>query len=205
MIDNEYFIICQPREDHKRSDLLPILGPDEDTVDIPYQSEPLPLGHKPLVFTNAAKPMRDRRGSTTTRKLPEILFDGFNPIVRGDVREKLLNLNIPNLALQPSIYIDDWGQWHEDLWYLAFLEDFDHWDRKKSDVGGKVWVADEYLYDVYRVSFDDNVMQQIPLQDRLLFQINAVSSFVIAHRSIASIFQKHGSLVVSLADYPKRP
>ncbi len=205
MIDDEYFIISQPREDDKRSDLLPFLGPDEDTVNIPYHSEPLPLRHKPLVFTNAAKPMRDRRGRTTTRRVPEILFDGFNPIVRSDVKEKLLDLKIQNLVLQPSIYVDDWGEWHKDLWYLAFPQEFDHWDRKRSEVGGSVRVADEYLYDVYRVSFDDKVMSRIPLRERLLFQLNALSSFVIAHESIAPIFRKSGALVVSLADYTNRP
>lgn len=205
MIDNEYFIVCRPREDEKRFDLLPILGPDEDTQSIPYHTEPLPVGHKPLIFDNAAKPMRDRRGKTTIKNTPEILFDGFNPLVRGGVREKILALDLPNIFFQPSVYIDDWGVWHEDYWYVSFLEKFDHWDRIKSDVGEKVRVAGEYLHEVYRVGLDEPVLRKMPMKDRMIFQIKALSSFVIAHQSVASIFKLSGALVVSLGDYPNRP
>ncbi len=207
MINDDYFIICQPREDDKRHDLLPILGPDEDTAKLRYRTEPLPVGHKPLIFDNAAKQMFQRRGYTTIKNPPDILFEGSAPLVRGNIREKILALDIPDLVLQPSIYIDDWGKWHEDYWYLTFLNDFDGWDRKTSDIGEKVWIVDEYFYEVYRVSFDDDEMSRIPLKQRLLFQLKSMPSLIVAHKSVASIFSKKdsGALVISLSDYPNRP
>lgn len=124
------------------------------------------------------------------------------------IREKLLALNIPNLALQPAIFIDDWGKWYEDYWYLTFLSTFHCWNRKTSDLGEKVKVVDEYVYTIYRVGLDDAVMKATPLEQRLLFQLDTLPGLVLAHKSIAGIFRvsgDSGALVVSLADYPYRP
>lgn len=208
LFDDEYYIVTQPREDDKEHDLLPDLGPDEDTASLSFRYEALPVGHKPLIFRNSAKRFRDRRGMTTMKTPPDVLFDGDNPLVRTRIRDKLLALNIPNLALQPSIFVDDWGKWHEDYWYLTFLETFHCWDKRKSEVGEKVKVVDEYIYTMYRVSLDEAVMKATPLQQRLLFQLDTLPGLVLAHRSVAGLFSgagQNGALVVSLNDYPNRP
>jgi len=208
MFDDEYFIITQPREDDKRYDLLPDLGPDENTAELSFRNEALPVGHKPLVFRNSAKGFRDRRGMTTMKAPPDVLFDGDNPVVRSHIREKLLALNISNLVLQPSIFIDDWGKWHEDFWYLTFLETFHCWNKANCDLGEKIKVVDEYVYTIYRVSLDDTIMKATPLEERLLFQLDTLPGLVLAHRSVAGLFRaggKSGALVVSLQDYPDRP
>jgi len=207
MFDDEYFIITQPRQDDVRHDLLPDLGPDEDTAALNFRYEALPLGSKPLKFRNSAKSFRDRRGMTTMKVPPDVLFDGDNPVVRSRIRDKLLALNIPHLAIQPAIYLDDWGTWHEDYWYLTFLETFHCWDPKKSELGERVKAVDEYLYTMYRVSLDEAVMRSTPLEQRLLFQLDTLPGLVLAHRSVAGFFRGGGSsgaLVVSLQDYPSR-
>lgn len=206
--DDDYLIITQPREDDKAHDLLPDLGPDEDTASLNFRYEAIAVGHKPLIFKNSAKGFRDRRGMTTTKTPPDVLFDGDNPLVRSPIREKLLALNIPNLVLQPAIFIDDWGSRYEDYWYLTFLSTFRCWDRKASDLGAMVKVVDEYVHTVYRVGLDDAVMKATPLEQRLLFQLDTLPRLVLAHRSVAGLFRGNGSsgaLVVSLADYPDRP
>lgn len=206
--DDDYLIITQPREDDKAHDLLPDLGPDEDTAALNFRYEAIPVGHKPLIFKNSAKGFRDRRGMTTMKTPPDVLFDGDNPLVRSPIREKLLALNIPNLVLQPAIFIDDWGKWHEDYWYLTFLSTFHCWDRKTSDLGEKVKVVDEYVYTIYRVGLDDAVMKATPLEQRLLFQLDTLPGLVLAHKSVAGLFRGNGdsgALVISLADYPNRP
>lgn len=210
--DDEYYIVTRPREDDQLDDLLPDVGPDEHTADLSFRYEALPAGHKPLTFKNSAKRFRDRRGMTTMRNPPEILFDGSNPLVRGGIREKLLRMEIPNLALQCSIFVDDWGTRHEDYWYLTFTDRFDCWDRKASDFerGFPVRIAGESLYQVYEVRLDDEVMEKIPLGQRTLFQLGgSLDAMVIAHKSVAELFGgsdgRSGALVVSLKDYPNRP
>jgi hypothetical protein len=63
---------------------------------------------------------------------PDILFDGSNVAVRNEIAEKLWNLEIPNLAIQPAIYIDHKNKWYENHWFLTFTAEFDCWDRAKS-------------------------------------------------------------------------
>jgi hypothetical protein len=206
--DDDYFIVTQPREDAETNDLLPDLAPDENTAALNFRREAIPVGHKPLIFKNSAKAFRDRRGMTNMKTPPDVLFDGDNPLVRSHIREKLLALNIPNLVLQPSIFVDDWGKWHEDYWYLTFLEPFHCWDRSKSDVGERIKVVDEYIYTIYQVSLDEEIMKATPLQQRLLFQLDTLPGLVLAHRSVAGFFRaggQSGALVVSLEDYPNRP
>lgn len=207
-LDDDYLVITQPREDDKAHDLLPDLGPDEGTAALNFRYEAIPVGHTPLIFKNSAKAFRDRRGMTTMRTPPDVLFDGDNPVVRSTIREKLLALNIHNLVLQPAIFIDDWGKWHEDYWYLTFLSTFHCWDRKTSELGEKVKAVKEYVYTIYRVGLDDAIIKATPLEQRLLFQLDTLPGLVLAHKSIAGLFRGNGSsgaLVVSLADYPNRP
>src|SRR5688572_30003725 len=98
LFDDEYYIVTRPREDDKLEDLLPDLGPDEETAALSFRYEALPVGHKPLIFKNSARRFRDRRGMTTMKNPPEILFDGSNPLVPGWLRQKLLRLEIPNMV-----------------------------------------------------------------------------------------------------------
>lgn len=208
MFDAEYYVVTRPRQDDQDQDLLPILGPDEDTAELEYRDEVLPLGHKPLIFINAVKDSRRRKGKTTLKTPPAVLFDGDNPIVRSKVREKLLALEIPDLALQPAIFIDDWGQWHEDYWFLTFLETRRYWDANKSKLGGSIPIGDDSLQTVYDFALDDALLRDIALKDRLLFQMDSLPSIVVAHRSIVGLFQgggNSGALVIPIRDYPNRP
>ena len=132
-IDTQYFLVLCPRQDFIDRDLFPSLTPDEDTAELPYSYAKLPLGSKPLKFFNGGKDYVQRMGYTTIRRPPDILFRGSNPLVRGDLRERLLTLDIPHLELQPAIFVDDWDEWHEDYWFMTFTKEFDCWNRKTSD------------------------------------------------------------------------
>ncbi len=207
--DLDYYLVVRPRQDDQERDLLPDLGADDDTADLPFRYQSLPVGSRPLKFTNVGQEFRKKHGMTTMKNPPEVLFDGSNPLVRGRVREKLLQLDIPHLLLQPSIFIDDWGQWHEDYWYLTFTERFDCWDRKTSDYerGSPVRIAGESLYQIYDIRLDDEVVDKAPLAQRTLFQLGgSVDALVLAHKSVAGLFRgtdgKSGAQVINLPDYP---
>lgn len=207
-IDAQYFFILNPRQDFIDRDLFPSLTPDEDTAALPYSYEKLPLGIRPLKFTNGGKDYAQRMGYTTIRRPPDILFSGSNPLVRGDLREKLLALDIPNLELQPAIFIDDWDTWHEDYWFMTFTKEFDCWNRKTSDYekgAGPIRIGGTSLYQVYQFRLDEKLMQGTPLQERLLFQMGgSQDAFVVAHVSIAHLFagNRNGAQVISVEDFP---
>jgi hypothetical protein len=152
--------------------------------------------------------MPGSESKTTLKTPPPVLFDGHNPVVRGRVREKLLALDFPDVALQPAIFIDDWGYWHEDYWFLTFLETRRYWDASRSRLGGSIPMGDDALQTVYDFALDDARLRHVALRDRLLFQMDSLPSIVVAHRSIASQFQgdgNSGALVIPIRDDPNRP
>jgi hypothetical protein len=139
------------------------------------------------------------------------MFDGFNPVVHTPIRNKLLHFNIPNLEIQPAIYVDDWGKWHENYWYLTFTEELDCWSRKRSDYErghGIDLGGGEVLRTIHELRLDNDKLRKIPLEERLLFQLGgATDAFVLAHTSIAHLFDRHsksGAQVLSLQDYPDK-
>ena len=207
-IDTQYFFVVSPRQDFLDRDIFPSLTPDEDTAELPYSYEKLPLGSKPLKFTNGKRDRAQRRGHTIIRRAPDVLFSGSNPLVKGDLREKLLALDIPHLELQPAIFVDDWDKWHEDYWFLTFTQRFDCWSRKTSDYekgSGPIRIGGSALHQIYKFRLDEKVMEKTPLQERLLFQMGgSQDAFVVAHNSIAHLFAgtRNGAQVISVEDFP---
>jgi hypothetical protein len=209
--DLEYFIVLKPRQDFEERNLLPSLTPDEDTAALPFRYKAIPFGSKPLVFVNGFKERRARLGHTTVKTPPQVMFEGSNPVVHTSIRENLLQLNVPNLEIQPAIYVDDWDKWHEDYWYLTFTEEFDCWSRKRSDYEkghGIDLGGGEILRTIHELRLDNDKLRTVPLEERLLFQLGgATDAFVLAHKSIAHLFDGHGksgAQVLSLQDYPDK-
>ncbi|MDO9006088.1 MAG: hypothetical protein Q7V20_21805 [Aquabacterium sp.] len=208
--DNQYFFVLQPRDDEKTVDVLPFLTPDESTAKLPFQYEVLPVGSKPLVFINGLKEMGKKYGYSFVRTPPSVLFAGNHPVVSGEIRDKLLKFDLPNLALQPAMYIDDWGKWHEDYWYMTFLDRLDCWDRQASDYEQgiePIRLGGFELYQIYRFSLDEDVLKKVPLTERTIFQMGgAQEGFVVAHQSVAAVFRSagNGAQVLSITDYPDK-
>ncbi|RQP24213.1 hypothetical protein DZC73_12915 [Albitalea terrae] len=210
--DFDYFLILEPRQDDdKDHDLIPALTPDDDTASLPFRYKAIPFGSKPLVFVNGFKERQARLKQTSIRIPPPILFEGANPVVHTPIRDKLLQFNIPNLEIQPAIFIDDWDKWHEDYWYLTFTEEFDCWSRKRSDYErghGIDLGGGEVLRTIHELRLDNDKLRKVPLEERLLFQLGgATDAFVLAHTSIAHLFDGHGksgAQVLSLQDYPDK-
>lgn len=198
--DVEYNVIVLPRQHDQRRDVLPFLTPDDATSKLPFEHSVLPVGGKPLMFRNGATDYNTKYGRTTIKRPPEVLFAGAHPIVSGALREKLLPVDLPNLALQPAIYIDDWGTWHEDYWFMTFLSRLDCWDRARSEYSQStppLNVGGIDFYQVYQFSLDEKVLDATPLEERLIFQMGgSLDPFVFAHRSVAGHFTRAGGAQV---------
>jgi hypothetical protein len=199
--NQDYFFI---RSDDVANTRLPSLSADTNTRERRFRYEPEPVGSAPLIFSNGWKEEYLKRG--VKDDVTDILFDGNNFMVRDHMREKLLQLDIPNLHIHPAIYIDDRDEWHEDYWYLTFSKLLDCWDRDASDYDDDPVVAGTAtLYGIYSYSLDAKVLDAIPLKDRLLFKMGgAVQAMVVCHKSIAGIFragEKTGARLQGITEY----
>jgi hypothetical protein len=111
--DQDYFFVVKDNRDER----LPELAATDSTENRQYQHQRQPVGSAPLIFTNGWR--EDNLENKVKDTLADILFDGADLMVRSHIRERLLNYEIPNLAIHPAVYIDDREVWHEDYWYLT--------------------------------------------------------------------------------------
>jgi hypothetical protein len=186
--DQDYYFIVKDTNDER----LPELAATDNTENRRYQFERQPVGSGPLVFTNGWR--EDNLENKVKETVADILFDGADFMVKSHIRERLLAYNIPNLAIHPAIYIDDRDVWHEDYWYLTFTDEFDCWDRNTSNYNPKpLVVAGEKNFNVRSFSLNVKLLDETPLENRLLFKMGAtIDGYVACHKSLAPIFRGGG-------------
>lgn len=201
--DQQYYFI-----DRADNDSLPDLTPDTNTEDRTFRYERQPVGTPPLVFFNGGLEYAKKLGIRSLKELPDILFDGSNPVVGSDIREKLLTYDIPNLYMHPTVYIHDDGKWYEDLWYMTLTERFDCWDRRQSEYeqdDPPIRLGGFELYQVYKYSLNEELLDKTPLEQRLLFQMGGtLDPFFVCHQKLLGIFQfgrTSGVKLTSIAEY----
>jgi hypothetical protein len=189
VFNKEYFIISRPDDDR-----LPAPSPDADAAENRYKVQP--LGAKPLIFREGFP-----EDETIYNNLPDIIQDGFDILVINEIAEKLRDMDIPNLAVQPAIFIDHKKKWHENYWYLTFTKEFDCWDREHSDYNPEPLDTEPPSHDVYSFSLNEELLKKTPLKDRLLFRIGStMMGEVFVHQSIADLFRVFGVDLVPLED-----
>lgn len=195
--DEDYFFILKDPDER-----MPEMTPDEDTSRKPYTSKLLPLHTKPLIFYNGSLDYQKHNRIPPIDPPPDLLFDGSDILVKDDLREKLLPREIPNLAIQPAIYIDHKSNWHEDRWYLTFLELFDCWDRNNSTFDPEPHTFGGERYDIDTYSLNDDLLGKTPLESRRLFKMGGTTvGFVVVHFSLAAHFRRSGAVLVPIAEY----
>lgn len=165
---------------------LPILTPDDDTGSKPYHYDATPPGSKPFVFHNGVFDLQQEKGVKPMNPPPLILFNGGNLVVDTSIRNKLIKLDVPNLSIHPSIYIDHKDVWHEDYWYLTFVDTFDCWDRDRSTYDpDPMSDPDNYSYAMLTYSLNTELLDKTPLEERLLFKMGGtIDALVVAREFI---------------------
>lgn len=201
--NQDYYLLLEPNGKG-----FPSLDPDEDTLNRSYWRKQMPMGSAPLIFINGFLELQREQGTKLWDTPPDVMFDGARPIVKDKIRDALLNLDIPNLVMNESIYIDHNEIWHENLWFLGFTQALDCWDREKSEVFGGYDPDDEEdgLFMIRRYVLNNEVLAKIPLQERLLFEIgNTSPGHIAAHYSVAKYFANNtGVIVLPIAEYGDR-
>lgn len=195
-----YFVRCSD------NDCLPELTPDVNTEDRKFSYERQPIGSSPLMFFNGAKEYQRKKRIPSLKKLPDILFSGADLVVTSRLREALLEFDIPNLYMHPTVYVHDDGKWHEDYWYLTFTQDFDCWDRENSTYSAKnIEMGGMILHNVYSYSLDQKLLEKTPIERRLLFKMGGtLTGYVVCHESINQLFssaEESGAKLTRVSDY----
>ncbi|MDW5419186.1 hypothetical protein R6242_21670 [Iodobacter sp. CM08] len=196
--NKEYYFILE-----LNNKSMPILSPDEDTAEKPYTTQQLPLGTKPLIFENGRLDRQRAKNITPVSPPPNILFSGSNIVVKDNIREKLMLLDIENLAIQPSIYIDHKDHWHENYWFLTFTDRFDCWDRDKSTYDpDPLDQLGPPRYEIYTYSLNDDLLEKTPLKSRLIFKMGGTTEGnIVVHKSLAGLFNTSGAVLVPISDF----
>jgi hypothetical protein len=142
--NKEYYLVLLSKGDD-----IPSLTPDDDTSAKPFTYKALPVGGKPLIFYNGMLDWQQERGIVPMYPPPDVMFGGSDVLVCDRIAKELDDLELPNLAIQPAIYIDHKDAWHENYWFLTFTAKFDCWDRKQSEYDPEPAYTDPIAYEVY--------------------------------------------------------
>ncbi|MET3130292.1 hypothetical protein AAKU55_000545 [Oxalobacteraceae bacterium GrIS 1.11] len=204
MIDynNQYFFIGKSID----NPYLPSLTPDTNTENRKFGYKKQHLSSSPLIFYNGAKEFNKNRNVEILQVISEVLFCGADLVVSTRIREALLQFNIPNLDMHPAIYINDDDKRHEDYWYMTFTDNFDCWDRNNSTYKAKTADrADETDYSIYTYSLNQELLDNTPLEQRLLFKMGADSNpSIVCHNSLSNLFytdEKSGTHLTIISEY----
>ena len=197
VFDNEYYFIRRPRDER-----IPNLGPDKDSLEKVYQRQVLPLDSKPFIFHNARLESQLERNIIPIDPPLDILFNGSNLLICERIAEELRNLEIPNLAIQPAVYIDHKDVRHENYWFLTFLKTFDCWDRENSAYDPEPMRDLTPKYEIYTYSLNESLLQKTSLKERLLFEMGGTTSgYITVHESIADLFRVEWAEVLPITEY----
>jgi hypothetical protein len=99
--DQEYFFILE-----KDDDRLPSLTADEDTINRHYSFEPQSAGSAPFMFFDGGSDYDQKLGIVPHKELPDILFNGSDLLVRGNIRDALISLDLPGVYIHSAIFVD---------------------------------------------------------------------------------------------------
>jgi hypothetical protein len=199
--NEQYFFIVENDEEHEN---LPYLGEaDANTRNRKHSYERQPQGSAPLMFHNNYKEKYKKRGVDIMNPLPSVLFRATNILITTEIRRELLKYNIPNMYTHPSVYIHDDDEWHEDYWFCTFTERFDCWDRKASKYMHETFEPNDYpAYAVYKYSLNEEFLDGIPLEQRLLFKMGASAlPMITCHESIKHLFENEGSQTIPVTEW----
>lgn len=192
--DTDYAFLLKDNDDVR----LPTMSPDVNTAERRYQYRPQPASSAPFIFSNGHQAYFERH--KIKERVADVLFAGATFAVREPIRRALLELDLPaTIRIHPAIFIDATGNWHEDFWYVGFYGLLDCVDRKKSrymppDEPGDSLNVGHYV-------LDDEVLDKVPLQERLLFRMGGTDDgLVVCHRSLFKLF-KDGVKLVPVSEY----
>lgn len=174
-MDFEYYVIGRSTDK-----AYPLLDPKEDS-----RHTKLYIGDNFSEF--CGKPIPDPLpvefvfGDPIPRK--PVIGDYFSEpesIVSKKIANVLLPMNITGIQLIPATVESNKGDVYEDLFWIYIHHYIEAMDKKKT----KFELSKYGLYRFDRFLLDENVLKEIPLEERLVFKLKEKSSIKLYHRSV---------------------
>ncbi|MBN3492238.1 imm11 family protein [Vibrio neptunius] len=158
------------------------LKPSLETGRRRYTFTKLDFGDGPITFVNSDK-------GDIPFVLSNFFLHGFFPIVSKEIADVIKGYDIDGFQLFPTVLIDDDDKWHEDFFFFNLYQELDFVDFENSEI--QDFEPGDTRYDVVRYKFKDDVLNAIPLEERLIIRPkNVWGRGVFIHESIVSKIEK---------------
>lgn len=188
-MNSDYFILGNiPGDDE------PFIGATPRSENRNFRLNKLPPFGEPLFFEN--KYRKEFLVEDIKYPMSDVFIESLGFLCIEGVKDYLSNFNIKGFQLYPAVFIDDQSNWHEDYWYAGFYNTLDCWDRKQSSL---IEFPDEFddenddeddLPTVEKFVLDENVLNKIPEEERLLFVMGGCfNPMIFVHKRIVRYFQ----------------
>jgi len=211
--DREYFLVFPPVTEDERE--MVALRPDRRTAAWLRTDQRTPSS-RPLFFHDGFPEMHQNQPEETAL---HVLFSGIDLVLRDPLHEFFREHRVADVLLQPAVFVDASGGFHEDYWYVSLYEPLDAWDRERSDVLPPVVVdaADDRDEDddddigdgtdvgddeddfaplprVRRFSLHTPTLEAVPEEHRLVFTMGGVSNeSVFVHQRFRDHLESRGA------------
>lgn len=197
-LNDEYYVVERPSDSS-----VPLLKADKNSSAKKYWTKEYKFDGQPLIFSNKKKEKNLAQG--ISEKISSILFTPDEIVINASLYSVLSSFNIEGVEFIPAVYIANTGEWHEDYWYVKIVNDFDCWSRKLSKYNPEARTSSGWHY-VYKYVLDIDVIDRVPLKQRMLFNMGGVSMPVIcAHSSVIMSIKLNPNVMddffIPLAEY----
>jgi len=196
--DNEYYIFFPtflPSEVRIR--------PHIKNKNVVFDGIELPIGGAPLFFEQGFKEKDARTGQK--RQMTDIMSGSGSFIVTKNIRTEFIKYDLTGMAMYPAVMIDNDDKWNENYWFMNIWRDLDCWSRNNSvyDELSEDEDEDDTVIDVYHL--DENVLDIIPLENRLIFRMaNETMGYIFFHRKVVDFLKKNnftGGRFIKVIDF----
>jgi hypothetical protein len=179
--EHDYFVLKKVDEDK-----FPNLVPLKESASLRFNRK-LPEPGQSLEFHN--KWREDNKQAGIKEEIGSILFNGFDVLVNDDIHTALKIESFYNVGFYPSTYIKDDGERLDHYYFLTVVNKIDAWCRTKSIYDAdNVAIGNKYY--INKIVLDEAVLNNIPLEQRLLFKLDAsMLNVTLIHKTLLEKIQ----------------
>jgi hypothetical protein len=173
----EYYLI-----DQKGDKAYPSINPSMDSE---HTNEYIGDDSSPYHGKEISKPkiMEFVFGSPIPRK--PVIGDYFSEpgsVISKKIADVLLSMKIKGIQLIPATVMSNKGELYKNLFYIHIYHQIEAMDKEESDYKESSSGSGVYFIDSFRL--DENVLKNIPLEDRLIFTLKEDETIMLYHRSV---------------------
>lgn len=105
------------------------------------------------------------------------------PVISERLKNVLESLNLKNMQFLPAVIYDKWSEEHKNFFIIHAYNMIRCMDKEKSKWRPSPWNSENAI-GIEKLVLDNEVLDQIPLEERLVFALSELSAHVLYHQSI---------------------